>query len=61
MQEAASPMEQTDFPGSRLRSVSSQGDAGVELLAVGQHGPPTTRASPYQRRRSTASWGRSVW
>ena len=31
-------MEQTDFPGSRLRSVSSQGDAGVELQAVGSMG-----------------------
>ena len=36
-------MEQADFPGDRLRSVGSQGDAGVELPAVGrmdhrQHG-----------------------
>ena len=29
-------MEQADFPGDRLRSVGSQGDAGVELLAVGR-------------------------
>ena len=29
-------MEQTHSPGSRLRSVGSQGDAGVELPAVGR-------------------------
>ena len=29
-------MEQTDFPGGRLRSLSSQGDAGAELPAVGR-------------------------
>ena len=31
-------MEQTDFPGGRLRSLSSQGDAGAELPAVGRMG-----------------------
>ena len=36
MQEAAIPMEQADCPGSRLRSVDSQGDAGAELPAVGR-------------------------
>ena len=29
-------MEQADFPGDRLRSVGSQGDAGTELPAVGR-------------------------
>ena len=29
-------MEQADCPGSRLRSVDSQGDAGAELPAVGR-------------------------
>ena len=31
-------MEQTDFPGSRQRSVGSQRDAGAELPATGSVG-----------------------